>query len=111
MKHIILVLVTLMISVTSAVAQEKFVDQDYCVLQDGEVLVYKDGMPSKLDKTLQLANGFYVKSDGSYTVNNGKIKQLKEGECLGMSGKLYASEEKLNVKLQMHKKKFLKKKG
>jgi hypothetical protein len=109
MKHIILVLVALMVTVTQA--QEKFVDQDYCVLQDGEVIVYKDGMPSALDKTLQLNNGFYVKPDGTYIVKNGKVVSLKEGECLGMSGKLYASEEKLNVKVQQHKKKLLKKKG
>ncbi len=110
MKKLILLITVLFISTGALVAQDNtIVDQDYCIMQDGAVVKYTKGMPATITDAVTLKDGSVVQPDGSYVCSKNKNFQLKEGECLGMSGKKYASEEKLYQKLQHEKKKILKK--
>lgn len=107
-KSILLVVVTLM-SFGSLMAQDKITDSDYCVFQDNTVVQYIDGKPTTISAAVTLKDGSTVSADGMHTSSKGKTTQLKAGECVGMSGKKYKSEEALFVYLQKEKKKLLKK--
>ena len=110
MKKLVLLITVLFISTGSIIAQEdKLIDQDYVIMQDGEVVKYTKGMPATIEDAVTLKDGSVVQPDGSYVCSKNKPFQLKEGECLGMSGKKYANEEKLFQKLQHEKKKLMKK--
>lgn len=110
MKKVLLLVSILFIATGSLTAQDdKLVDRDYVVMQDGEVVKYTKGQPVTIKEAVTLKDGSVVQPDGSYVCSKSKSFQLKEGECLGMSGKKYASEDKLFQKLQHEKKKLLKK--
>lgn len=110
MKKLILLITVLFISTGALVAQDNtLMDQDYVIMQDGEVVQYTKGMPVAITDAATLKDGSVVQPDGSYVCSKNKSFQLKEGECLGMSGKKYASEDKLFQKLQHEKKKMMKK--
>lgn len=40
-----------------------------------------------------------MQSDGTYTTKDGKIMKFEDGQCLGMSGKLYKDQATLTEKL------------
>ena len=65
-------------------------------------------MPATIKEAVTLKDGSVVQTDGSYVCSKNKKFNLKEGECLGVSGKKYATEEKLFQKLQHEKKKLMK---
>jgi len=107
MKKPLLLLLVMFISVGSLMAQDKIVDSDYCIFQDNTVVQYVDGKPTTITSVVTLKNGTTVNPDGSFTSSKGKSATLKDGECLGMSGKKYKSEEALFIHLQKEKKKLL----
>lgn len=110
MKKIIVLVAALVISVGNLMAQDTTIaDQDYCIKQDGNVIMYTKGMPKVVIDVVTLNDGTIVNPDGTFTTFKGKQDALAEGECLGMSGKKYASEDKLFQKVQSEKKKLLKK--
>ncbi len=110
MKKVILLISILFIATGPLTAQDdKLVDQDYVIMQDGEVVKYTKGQPATIKEAVSLKDGSIVQPDGNYVCPKNKNFKLKEGECLGMSGKKYASEDKLFQKLQHEKKKMLKK--
>ena len=110
MKNLLLLISIVFISTGTLMAQDdKLIDQDYVIMQDGEVVQYTKGMPLTITEAVTLKDGSVVQPDGSYVCSKNKNFKLKEGECLGMSGKKYASEDKLFQKLQHEKKKMLKK--
>jgi len=101
MKNIFLVTIfAFMISGTAfAQDQDKIIDANYCILLDGKVFKQYDGEIALLKKSLELKNGTVVNADGSYVLKDNKKMKLNDGECLGFSGKFYASQQKLNAEL------------
>lgn len=94
-----------LMSIGTAMAQDKKpVDSDYVVLLN-EKVYHSDANGVNLIKgTLKLNNGTVVKEDGTYMLD-GKTMKLKDGECLGMSGKKYKSQLDLAKKLKKKMKK------
>ena len=109
MKKSLLLLLVTIVSIGSLKAQDKIVDSDYCIYQDNTIVQYVDGKPTTISSAVTLKNGTTVNPDGSFTTSKGKTSKLKDGECLGMSGKKYKSEEALFAHLQKEKKKLLNK--
>ena len=109
MKKSLLLLLVTFVSIGSLKAQDTIVDSDYCIFQDETVVQYVEGKPTTITAAVTLKNGTRVNPDGSYTTSKGKSSKLKDGECLGMSGKKYKSEEALFMHLQKEKKKLLNK--
>ena len=101
-------MVVLFVSAGSLMAQE-IKDRDYCIMQDGEVVMYEKGMPKVIKQSITLKNGTIVNADGSYASKTGKNGKLAEGECFGMSGHKYKNETQLIQAQQRQKKKLLKK--
>jgi len=109
MKKPLLLLFVTIVSVGSLMAQDKIVDSDYCIFQDNTVVQYVDGKPTTITSAVTLKNGTTLNPNGSFTSSKGKSGTLNDGECFGMSGKKYKSEEALFVHLQKEKKKLLNK--
>ncbi len=109
MKKPLLLLLVAFISIGSLMAQDNIVDSDYCIFQDNTVVQYVKGKPATITSAVILKNGTTVNPDGSFTNSKGRSATLKDGECLGMSGKKYKSEEALFAHLQKEKKKILNK--
>lgn len=107
MKNIFLVLFFAFLSVGSIYAQDKnkIEDTNYCILLDEKIFVQQDGEITQLSEAFTLKNGTVLQPDGSYQLSNNTKAKLKDGECLGFSGKFYESQEKLNAALlKMYKK-------
>jgi len=108
MKKSLLLLAVFVFSIGSLMAQDKIVDSDYCILQDGAVVQYVDGKPAPISAAITLNNGTKVNPDGTYMAGN-KSSKLTDGQCFGMSGKMYKSETHLYAAVQKKKKKLYKK--
>ncbi len=58
------------------------------MMQDGKMVMYKDGNMTALAESVTMTNGTKIMVDGSYTNKDGKKKMLKEGEHMDMSGNM-----------------------
>ena len=101
MKNIFLLLILISIATGSLCAQDKneIVDATFCVGVDGKVFKHQNGEVVLLEKIIKLNNGTIVYPNGGYRLKNEDKFYLKEGECIGFSGKIYESQDKLNVVL------------
>ncbi len=61
---------------------------DGYMMENGRMVQYKGGKATQLESTGTLANGTKIMSDGTYTTSDGRKMTLKNGEHLGMDGKM-----------------------
>ncbi|QRM90127.1 hypothetical protein FG167_13080 [Lacinutrix sp. WUR7] len=101
MKNIFLLLILIFFATGSLCAQDKneIEDANFCVAVDGKVFKHQNGEVVLLEKIIKLNNGTIVYPNGGYRLKNEDKFYLKEGECIGFSGKIYESQDKLNVVL------------
>ena len=93
MKRPINALLTLALSITlTPLASAQVSNNDYLVLQKGELIVHKNGKPETLKQKLTLSNGFTVETNGVVTLKGGGEKPLKEGQKLTLDGFLIAND-------------------
>jgi len=99
MKNIFLLLILMLFTSGSLFSQDKkeIVDANFCVSVDGKVFKHENGEIILLEKIIKLNNGTIVYPNGGYRLKNEDKFYLKEGECIGFSGKVYESQDKLNV--------------
>ena len=103
MKKLVLLVLTLFLTSGTLLAQDLAVDSNYCILFNEKLFHYdKDGV-SLLSEDLSLKDGTIVKPDGTVVLKNGDTSKLKDGECIGMSGKKYRDQVTLNKKLLSRK--------
>lgn len=108
MKKMFFMLVSLFLVAGTAVTaqdqiqkKDRIHQEDHLRLQDGSCLLVKDGVPTKLQTQLKLNNGTVVNPDGSYQLQNQQKHQLRDGECLDMSGNRYLNQNKFNKRVMM----------
>lgn len=68
--------------------------KNYCKMQDGMMLVTKDGFTTTMSADIMLANGTVIKSDGSVLTKAGKRFTLKNGQTIDMKGHVTSSAKK-----------------
>ncbi|WP_417556821.1 DUF6799 domain-containing protein [Mesoflavibacter zeaxanthinifaciens] len=102
MKQVILLVFALFMTTGAVIAQDKMQveDANYVILLNEKVFQYKKTGVELLKSDLKLNNGTVVKTDGSYITKDGDKMMLKDGQCLGMSGKLYKDQATLSKKLK-----------
>ncbi len=61
---------------------------DCVMLTNGELHVMKSGKKTAVKDPVALSNGAIIMPDGTVKMKDGSTKQLKEGECMSMDGKL-----------------------
>lgn len=102
MKQVILLVFALFMTTGAVMAQDKIQveDANYVILLNEKVYHYTQNGVELLKSDLKLNNGTVVKTDGTYTTEDGKTMKLEDGQCLGMSGKLYKDQATLAKKLK-----------
>ncbi len=104
MKKVIMFLLVAGTCTTAAVAQdtttpstpkmEKKLQMPDCVMmKDGKLSLMKSGVVSQLNKDLTLTNGTVIKVDGTVKSTDGSTIKLKEGEAIGLDGKLIMKKD------------------
>ncbi|WP_156875581.1 DUF6799 domain-containing protein [Lacinutrix venerupis] len=104
MKKLILMSFLFLMSISTAIAQDKPVDSDYVILLNEKVFYYHNDGVKPLNEELKLNDGTVVKTDGTY-IKDKKNMKLSDGECLGMSGKKYNTQLDLTKKILKERKK------
>lgn len=108
MKHMFFMLASLFLMTGTVVIaqdqikkQDRIHQEDHLMLQDGSMYQVKLGVQTKLQTQLKLNNGTLVNPDGSYQLQNQQKYQLRDGECLDMSGNRYLNQNKFNKRSMM----------
>lgn len=87
MKQLFGLLVALAITFTSF-AQTGTKMKDCVVMQDGKMMSMHMGAKMAMDKDMTMTNGTMVMTDGTVKMKDGTTKMLKNGEYVGMDGKM-----------------------
>jgi hypothetical protein len=74
--------------------------KDCMMMEDGKMMMMKGGKTMAMDQDVNLTNGATVMTDGSVKMKDGTSKQLKNGDCMYMNGKMMTGMKKST----MHKK-------
>jgi hypothetical protein len=61
-------------------------------MNNGKMVVYKDGKMTTMEKDINLSNGTVIMKNGYFMKRNGTKIKLKEGEHLDMMGQLIPSK-------------------
>ncbi len=69
--------------------------QDCVMMKDGKVMVMKGGQVTPLQSDINLTNGTTVSTSGSVKTADGTTMILKEGDMLGMDGKMMMKKDKM----------------
>jgi hypothetical protein len=62
--------------------------KDCCMMKDGNMMVMKNGKTMPMEKDMIMKNGTKCMPNGECVMKNGKKMQMKEGQCMDMSGKM-----------------------
>jgi hypothetical protein len=68
-------------------AKTKKIVSDRVMMKDGEMLVIKKGVETKLEKSITLPDGNVVTADGTVKMPDGNSVKLKDGEYIGINPK------------------------
>ena len=69
-------------------AKKSSMMKDCCMMKDGKMMVMKDGKTMPMDKDMTMKNGTTCMTNGECTMKDGSKKQMKNGDCMEMSGKM-----------------------
>ena len=58
------------------------------MLKEGKMMIVQDGKTIRMEKNVALPHDIKVTTNGTFTVNNGKQRELKEGQVLDRDGML-----------------------
>jgi len=61
---------------------------DGYMMQNGKVMVVKNGKMTLVEKDVTLSNGTTISKDGNYLIKGGNKTMFKEGEHMDLNGKL-----------------------
>ena len=70
---------------------------DGVMMQDGKMIIVKDGRMVTLKNDMTMDNGMIVMSNGSYMKKGGTKMMFKEGEHMDMSGKMIPMKNYKNM--------------
>jgi hypothetical protein len=68
--------------------------KDCVMMKEGKMLVMKEGKTMAMDQEMTLTNGSTVSTDGTLKMQDGTTKQLKDGDCVYMDGKMMSGMKK-----------------
>ena len=62
--------------------------KDCVMMEDGKMMVTKNGKNMMMDKDMTMTNGTMVMTDGTVKMKNGKTMMMKDGDHMYMNGKM-----------------------
>lgn len=72
--------------------------EDCVMMKDSKMMVMKGGKTMAMDQDMTLTNGSVVSTNGMVVMSDGKSKQLKNGDCVYMSGKMMTGMKGMHKK-------------
>lgn len=69
---------------------------DGYMMQNGKVVMIKNGVVSPLEKDFTFTNGTTISKDGTYIIKGGTKTTLKEGEHMDLTGKIVSMDKSKN---------------
>ena len=60
--------------------------KDCVMMENGKMMVMKNGQDMAMDQDMTMKNGTMVMKDGTVKMKDGKTSMLKDGECVYMDG-------------------------
>jgi len=61
---------------------------DHVMMQNGKMMIMRDGKMMPMDKDMTMKNGTRCMTDGTCTTKAGKKTMMKEGEMMDMNGNM-----------------------
>ena len=74
--------------------------KDCVMMKDGKMMVMKGGKTMAMDQDMTMTDGSMVSTDGSLKMKDGTTKQLKEGDCVYMNGKMMSGMKKSSMHMK-----------
>ena len=68
--------------------------RDYVTMQDGKMMVMKEGNMMPMEKEMEMANGTKVMTDGNVMKKDGSKVMMKEGDRVYMNGAIRSAGER-----------------
>jgi hypothetical protein len=62
--------------------------QDHLKMEDGKIMMFKNGKMMIMDKEMKMANGTMVYPNGMVKMKDGKTMMMKNGDGLYMNGRM-----------------------
>ncbi len=62
--------------------------KDCCMMKDGKMMCMKAGKTMPMEKDMTMKNGTKCMTNGECIMKDGTKMQMKDGECIDMSGKM-----------------------
>ena len=75
-------------------------NSEHYVMQDGKLMMDKNGTMSAVNSDVTLSNGTTITTDGKVTWKSGKTQTLENGERIGSNGHIWG---KMNSSSSTHK--------
>lgn len=103
MKKILLAAMSIVLMTTASFAQQgptgnanqqgSTVNDEHLIMKDSKMYHSLNGKEMMMENQITLHNSTVMNSDGSYQLQNGKKRQLRNGQCMDMNGKKYRSHQ------------------
>lgn len=103
MKKILLAVMSIIILASATSAQQKqdestnqpgaTVNDEHMTMKDGKMYHSLNGKEMMMEKQMTLHNSTVMHPDGSYQLQNGKKRQLRNGQCMDMNGRKFRSHQ------------------
>jgi hypothetical protein len=62
--------------------------KDCVMMEDGKMMVMKNGENMAMNEDMTMKNGTTVRKDGTVKMKDGKTMMLKDGDCVFMDGRM-----------------------
>lgn len=73
--------------------QESVIKNEHLLMKNGKMFHTMDGKEMQMQNQMTMKNGIMISPDGRYTLNNGKQRSLRNGQCMDMNGNRYRSQQ------------------
>ncbi|WP_379841871.1 DUF6799 domain-containing protein [Flavobacterium myungsuense] len=84
-----LTLIFLVLSLSiNAQTKKSTTNTDCCMMKEGKMMIMKNGKTMPMKKTMLMKNGTKCMVNGECIMRDGSKMQMKEGDCMEMSGKM-----------------------
>lgn len=103
MKKILLAVMSIIILASATSAQQEqnvstnqpsaTVNDEHMTMKDSKMYHSMNGKEMMMEKQMTLHNNTVMQPDGTYQLQNGKKRQLRNGQCMDMNGRKYRSHQ------------------
>jgi len=83
---------TLVLGVATSLCAQEAIPAESVAFQGGKVMIPQDGKSVETTNDVTLPGGIYVATNGVFTLNKGKERQLQEGQSIDSSGMLTGAD-------------------